>query len=282
MSLQKIKSKIIKDLKGVIPEFRKDNYNFKISELKSRKNTVIHLVFNKKPQNFPKEFVIKIFRTKNIVSENNILIRLRNQNFHVPQVLSLKKPYLFLERIGGINGVNLCDFVNDNLKDTEKLEDLDSGLKTHITWSIEKLAEWLAQLHKKNTVRKRRSEEIFVLNKGDTRLRDFILDLSKEILYGVDFEDSYEGNHMDDLAWICCSLLDTTPGLFDMDNPKHKIDLINIFLKKYYQTNSSFQFDFNYFTKKIIGHLNIVIERRNLPFGPISSTSFIKDLSKEM
>jgi hypothetical protein len=120
------------------------------------------------------------------------------------------------------------------------------------------------------------------LNKGDTRLRDFILNNSGEILYGVDFEDAFEGNHIDDLAWICCSLLDTNPGLFDMEEPKHKIDLINIFLRKYYHTNSDFQFDFNYFTEKIIGHLNIVIERRNLPFGPIRITSFIKDISKEI
>ena len=279
MSLLKIKSKIKKDLKGVIPEFRKDNYNFVINELKSRKNTVINLIFDKKPQDFPKEFVIKIFRTKNIVSENNILIRLRNQNFHVPKIFSLKKPYLLLEKV---KGVNLCDFINDNLKNTEKLDDLDSDLKNQIISSIKNLAEWLAQLHKKNIVRKRRSEEVFVLNKGDTRLRDFIIDNVKDVLYGVDFEDSYEGNHMDDLAWICCSLLDTSPGLFDMDEPKHKIDLINVFLKRYYQINSSFQFDFNYFTEKIIGHLNIVIERRNLPFGPIRTSSFIEDISKEI
>ena len=54
MSLLKIKSKIKKDLKGVIPEFRKDNYNFVINELKSRKNTVINLIFDKKPQDFQK------------------------------------------------------------------------------------------------------------------------------------------------------------------------------------------------------------------------------------
>jgi len=279
MSLQAIRSKLVKDLRGVIPEIRKDNYNFKLYELKSRKNTVLNLVFDKTLQDFPQEFVVKIFRTKNIVSENNILTRLKNQNFHVPKIFSLKKPYLILEKI---EGINLCDFINDNLKDTEELGDLDSDLKTQITSSIEILAKWLAQLHKKNLVRKRRSEEILVLNKGDTRLRDFILDPSREILFGVDFEDAFEGSHMDDLAWICCSLLDTSPGLFDMDEPKHKIDLINLFLRKYYQTNSSFEFDFNYFTEKIIGHLNIVIERRNLPYGPIRSTSFIEDISKEI
>jgi hypothetical protein len=240
---------------------------------------VVHVIFDKILQDFPQEFIIKFFRTKNIVSENNILTRLKNQHFHVPEILSLKKPYLILEKI---EGINLCDFINDSLKNTEKLEDLDSNLKTQITSSIEILAEWLAQLHKKNTVRKRRSEKLFVLNKGDTRLRDFILDPLDKIMYGVDFEDSYEGNHMDDLAWICCSLLDTSPGLFDMDEPKHKIDLINIFLRKYYQMNSSFQFDFNYFTEKMIGHLNIVIERRNLPYGPIRTTSFIEDISKQI
>ncbi len=93
MNLQAIRSKIVKDLRGVIPEFRKDNYNFKIYELKSRKNTVLNLVFDKTLQDFPQEFIVKIFRTKNIVSEKNILTRLKNQNFHVPKIFSLKKPW---------------------------------------------------------------------------------------------------------------------------------------------------------------------------------------------
>lgn len=279
MSLQKIKSKIGKDLKGIIPEVRNKDFNYNITELPSKKNTVINLIFDKKPRDFPKEVVIKIFRTKNIVSENNILIRLKNQNFRVPEILSLKKPYLILEKV---QGVNLSDFINEKLKNSEELDDLSLDVKNQVIKSIEKLAEWLAQLHEKNTVRKHKSEELFVLNKGDTRLRDFIIDFSKDILYGVDFEDAYEGNHMDDLAWICCSLLDTNPGLFDMEEPKHKIELINKFLKKYYQETSSFQFDFTYLAEKIIEYLNIVIQRRNLPYGPISKYSFFEDISKEI
>jgi len=279
MSLQKIKSKIKKDLKGVIPELRDDNFYFEIQELPSKQNLVLSLTFDKKPQDFPQELIIKIFKTKNIVSENNILTRLKNQHFNVPKILKLKKPYLILEKI---DGVNLCDFINDNLKEKEKLEDLNPDLRSQIIWSIEKLAEWLAQLHDKNHVRKKKSEELLVLNKGDSRLRDFIIDFSKGAVYGFDFEDSYEGNHMDDLAWVCCSLLDTSPGLFDMDEPKHKIELINIFLKKYYQTSSSFQFDFNYLAEKIIEHLNVVIIRRNLPFGPIKKTTFLEEISEEI
>jgi len=279
MSLQKIKSKIAKDLKGIIPEFRNKDNNFNIIELESKKNLVLNVVFDKQPRSFPKDFIIKIFKTKNLVSENNILIRLKNQNFPVPNVLGLKNPYLILEKV---EGINLCDFINNNLKDSEKLDDLNSDIRNQVIKSIEKLAEWLTRLHEKNAVRKQKSDELFVLNKGDTRLRDFIIDFAKDTLYGVDFEDAYEGNHIDDLAWICCSLLDTNPGLFDMDEPKHKIELINIFLKKYYQETSSFQFDFTYLAEKIIEYLNIVIQRRNLPFGQISKSSFFEDISKEI
>ncbi|MFW9897175.1 MAG: hypothetical protein ACFFD7_15330 [Candidatus Thorarchaeota archaeon] len=279
MSLQNIKSKIVKNLKGIIPELRKEDFNFNLIELKSRKNTVLNLIFDKKPLNFPQEMVIKIFRTKNIVSEYNILTRLKNQNFHVPIIYALKKPYLILEKV---DGINLCDFINNNLRDTEKLEDIDTKLRLRIIESVEKLAEWLAQLHRKNTATKRRTDELLVLNKGDTRLRDFIYNDANNILYAVDFEDAFQGSHMDDLAWICCSLLDTSPGLFDMEEPKHKIDLINAFLRRYYRSNPDFQFDFNYFTERMIGHLNIVIERRNLPFGPIRTTSFIEDIPSEL
>ncbi|MFX1325987.1 MAG: hypothetical protein ACFE8N_13620, partial [Promethearchaeota archaeon] len=249
MSPEDIAKKISKDLKGVISEFRNKDFNFTITELNSRKNSVFAIVFDKKPLNSPKEFIVKIFKTKKIVSENNILIRLKNQNFSVPEVLFLKNPYLVLEKV---QGVNLCDFINDNLKNLEKLEDLDTDMRNQMVHTIELLAEWLAQMHEKNITRKPNSEEIFVLNKGDTRLRDFIMNFREDKLYGVDFEDAYEGNHMDDLAWICCSLLDTSPGLFDMEEPTHKIDLINYFLRKYYQTSSSYQFDFDYFAEKMI------------------------------
>ena len=278
MSLQKLKTTIIKDLKSIIPELGRKDDSFKITELPSKKNSIISVVFDKKPQNFPKEFIIKIFKTQNIVHENNILIRLKNQKFNVPEILFLKKPYLILKKV---NGINLCDFINENLKDAEDLDDLDSDLRKKIIKSIEKLAGWLALLHEKNIARKKEVPEVFVLNKGDTRLKDFIIDFSNDTLYGVDFEDAYEGSHIDDLAWICCSLLDTDPGIFEMDEPKHKTDLINIFLRKYYQTSSTFQFDFSYLAEKIIEDLNIVIERRNLPFGVISKT-FIEDISKEI
>ncbi|MFX0145038.1 MAG: hypothetical protein ACFE9C_13295 [Candidatus Hodarchaeota archaeon] len=278
MDLHKIQSKMIKDLKQQIPEFNSDN--IEITELPSKKNYVLSVVFDKKPSKLPKEVVIKIFKTKNIAHEINILNRLKNQNFHVPRILFFQKPYLILEKV---NGTNLCDFINDKLKGTHKLDDLDSKVRKDIIQSIEKLAEFLAQFHEKNFVRKKyKAKKKYVLCKGDTRLRDFIFDPLNNIIYPVDFEDSYEGNHLDDLAWICTSLLDTDPGLFEMEEPIHKIELINIFLKKYYQNNIRFPFKFNYLAEKLIENLNIVIERRNLPFGTFSKDKFIVDISKEI
>ncbi|MFX0105137.1 MAG: lipopolysaccharide kinase InaA family protein [Candidatus Hodarchaeota archaeon] len=278
MDLQKIRSRMIRDLKGEISEFSQDN--FLITELPSKKNSVINVVFYKKPTKLPKEVIIKIFRTKNIVHEINILNRLKNQKFHVPSILFFRKPYLILEKV---NGINLCDFINEKLKGTQNLDDLDSKIKSQIIQSIEKLAESIAQIHEKNFVRKRyKAKKKYVLCKGDTRLRDFIYDDANDILYAVDFEDAYEGNYMDDLAWICTSLLDTDPGLFEMEEPKHKIDLINRFLRKYYRTNPKFPFNFNYLAEKIIENLNIVIERRNLPYGVVSKDKFIEDISKEI
>jgi tRNA A-37 threonylcarbamoyl transferase component Bud32 len=278
MDLQKVQIRMVRDLKKRIPELNLDNLT--ITELPSKKNYVINVIFDNKPSKLPKEVIIKIFRTKNIANEINILTRLKNQNFRVPTVLFFQKPYLILEKV---NGINLCDLINEKLSGTQTLSELDFNVRNEIIQSVEILAEFLAQFHEKNFVRKRyKAKKKFVLCKGDTRLRDFIYDESNAVIYAVDFEDAYEGNHLDDLAWICTSLLDTNPGLFEMEEPKHKIELINIFLRKYYQNNVRFPFKFNYLAEKIIENLNTVIERRNLPFGTFSKDRFIDDISKEI
>ncbi|MFX1438578.1 MAG: hypothetical protein ACFFAA_15490, partial [Promethearchaeota archaeon] len=266
------------DLKQQIPELNSDN--IEVTELPSKKNYVFSVQFDKKPSKLPKEIVIKIFRTKNIANEINILNRLKNQNFHVPSILFFHKPYLILEKL---NGINLCDFINEKLKGTQTLDDVDPKIRKEIIQSIEKLATFLAQFHEKNFVRKRyKAKKKYVLCKGDARLRDFVYDHINGIVYAVDFEDAFEGNHIEDIASICTSLLDTDPGLFEMEEPEHKIDLINVFLKKYYQKNPKFPFIFDFFAEKLIENLNIVIERRNLPYGPISKDRFIVDFTKKI
>jgi len=278
MEILNIRKEIITNLREEIPELVDKFNHFILKLLPSKKNTVTELVFNKATENYPKEFIIKIFRTENIENEYDTLKRLQKQNILTPDILFYKKPFLILEKL---NGINLCDFINDNLRGVKNLDDLDSDIKINLLKSIEKLTDWLSQLHNNNLIGKNEFSEDIVLNKGDTRLRDFIYDSSSNTIYGTDFEDSYEGNHLDDIAWICCSLLDTNPGIFEMNDPKPKIELINLFLKNYYNLNPSYQFNFKYFTEQLIENLNIVMRRRSISLS-LDKSSFIEHISKEL
>jgi len=276
MNLQRIKKKIIKDLRVEIPELSVEGANILLKRLTSKKNIVFELDFKRKPKKLPKVVILKLFRKENADNEYKTYKKLENQKLSIPKLLLFKKPYLILEKV---EGINLCDLINDHLINKIKLDELKPSVFEIVTNSVHKVAEWMANLHSQNIVEKRGSSEIIVLNKGDSRLRDFIMNIDKNILYGFDFEDSYEGNFHDDLAWICCALLDTNPGIFEIFEPKHKTKLINIFLEKYFRINVNFQFSFEYFVDQLIENLNIVIKRRSLTIGPINKESIFKNIS---
>ena len=278
MDPEKVKKKLISDLSADIPEFDKEENPFSLKRLQSKKNQVYELTFKVKPKEFPKTLILKLFRTEFAEKEHKALKKLKKQTLSVPKVLFFKKPYILLEKL---KGANLCDFINDPLKKVRSLSELDEKTHTKIISSVKKLAGWLAKLHRQNIINDKDPFHIIVFNKGDTRLRDFIMNFYDENLYGFDFEESYEGNYLDDLAWVCCALLDTDPGIFEMFEPIHKIELINIFLKEYFRINPDFQFSFQYFAEKLIENLNIVIKRRNLEFGPVSKNSILKSISKD-
>lgn len=273
MELFKIRKDIIIHLKDDFPELIDKFNHFILSQYTSKKNTVVHLTFNKKTESFPKEIIIKIFKNDNADKEYATLKQLHEQNILVPNIIFYKKPYLILERI---EGINLCDFINDRLLKVADLDGLDAITKKEILMSIEELANWLSNLHTNNVI-----EDSKVLNKGDTRLRDFIYNPSDNKIYGLDFEESYEGNHIDDISWICCSLLDTNPGIFETGYPKSKIELINHFLKSYYRITPSTHFDFNYFTMKLIENLNLVMKRRGIDMV-LQSSRFFEGMSRDM
>ena len=123
-------------------------------------------------------------------------------------------------------------------------------------------------------------ENVIALNKGDTRLRDFIVNFSTNTLYGVDFENAYEAHYLEDISWICCSLIDTNPGIFELTVPSHKIELINIFLKEYYNINKDFLFSFEKFSELLIRNLNQVIKRRRLGMGNLNIDIILDKLYK--
>ncbi|MFX0148826.1 MAG: hypothetical protein ACFE8E_13895 [Candidatus Hodarchaeota archaeon] len=278
MEILEIRKQIIIDLREDIPELVDKFNHFILKKLPSRRNFVLNIVFNRRTERFPKEFIIKLFKTENFKNEYNTLNSLMKQNLMIPKIIFYKEPYLFLEKV---SGMNLCDFINDSLRNVVNLDDLEKESKEKIFNSLEKLASWLAQLHKSNIYDDSNSSEIIVLNKGDTRLRDFIYNLEEDIIFGLDFEDAYQGNHLDDIAWICCALLDTNPGIFELDDPKLKIDLLNFFLKSYYKKNHDFQFNYNYFAGQLIENLNLVMRRRNINLT-LDKTFFIEEISKEV
>ncbi|MFX1496682.1 MAG: hypothetical protein ACFFBH_04060 [Promethearchaeota archaeon] len=277
MEILELRKRIIIDLREDVPELVDKFNHFILKKLPSKRNSVLNIVFNRRTERFPKEFIIKLFKTDNFKNEYTTLITLAQQDLLIPKIIFHKEPYLFLEKVPGIN---LCDFINDKLRHVVSLNDLDNESKEKIFKGLNKLAFWLAQLHKGNIYDKTNHSGIIVLNKGDTRLRDFIYDYEEDNLYGLDFEDSHRGDHLDDIAWICCALLDTNPGIFELDDPKLKIDLLNFFLKSYYEINTNFQFDYTYFAGKLIENLNLVMKRRNINLI-LDKSYFVQEIPKE-
>ena len=278
MELFKIRKDLITHLRKDFPELVDKFNHFILFQFVSKKNKVVHLTFNRKTESLPKEVVIKIFTNDSADTEYDTLKHLYEQDILVPNIIFYKKPFLILEKI---EGINLCDFINDRLLKVANLDSLDAITKKELLMCIEKLANWLSKLHTSNILEDKELLHVKVLNKGDTRLRDFIYNPSNTKMVGLDFEDSYEGNHIDDIAWICCSLLDTNPGIFEQTVPIAKIELINHFLKSYYRINPATYFDFKYFTEKLIENLNTVMYRRGLDMI-LDSQNFIKEISRDM
>ncbi len=278
MELLKIRQDLIIHLREDFPELVDKFNHFILTQFQSKKNTVVHLTFNRKTESLPKEVVIKIFTNDNADNEYDILKQLYDQEILVPKIIFYKKPFLILEKI---EGINLCDFINDKLLEVADFDSLDTITKQELLMCIEQLANWLSKLHTNNIKEDKEHLHTKVLNKGDTRLRDFIYNPSDNKMFGLDFEDSYEGHHIDDIAWICCSLLDTNPGIFEQTVPLVKIELINLFLKSYYRINPETHFDFKYFTEKLIENLNTVMNRRDIDMI-LNKDNFIKEISRDM
>ncbi len=153
-----------------------------------------------------------------------------------------------------------------NLIKTNNLSKIDPNVRETLSSNIKLLAKWSTEFHKKNVYKSKELKGLIVLNKGDVRLRDFIANTSDNLIYGVDFENAYKGNHLDDLSGLCCALLDTSPGIFEKKGVNYKFSLIKLFLKEYYRLNDEFIsfFNDNYFAKKVINNIRIVIKRRKL------------------
>jgi hypothetical protein len=252
--------------------------SFSVKLFKSKRNHVYEIYSKNQLKMLPQTFIVKEFQTPNANREVEIIRHLQNQHIPVASVLLFDPPYLILKKI---EGENLCDFINVPLLGTHSFNQVQVDLKEEIILGVNLLAKWFANLHRKNIIKEEEIETIIVLNKGDTRLRDFIINLSNNSIYGLDFEHAYEGDYLEDLCWICCSLIDTNPGIFELSKPSHKIKLINLFLKEYFRINKEFLFSFDRFANLLIENLNNVIRRRGLNLGDLNKKEILNRLYKK-
>ncbi|MBY9007292.1 MAG: hypothetical protein KGD63_11100 [Candidatus Lokiarchaeota archaeon] len=259
--------------------FDNPEVTYSLIPIKSHKNPIYELTLTNQTKNTSEVYIIKRLQIESANIEYNSIKLLKKQNMNVPSVLLYKNPFIIQEKI---IGTDLCDYINENLIGKKDLSEVPNEIKDNLYNAIKLLAKWLAKFHKNNIIPKDDEGKIIVLNKGDARLKNFIINTSNDKLYGIDFEESHEGNYIEDISWVCCSLIDTNPGIFEMEEPLHKIELLNLFLREYFTLNHDFKFSFSDFTRSLIENLNKVIIRRELNFGLLNKNTFLSKIIKEI
>ena len=174
--------------------------------LKSKKNEVYLLSLIDTPFQKYDKVILKKYHTRSPMLEVNLLSKLYSTNL-VPKLLLDAKEFVVLEYI---EGQNLCDVLNSTL-------DLKYA---------QMLAEWFANFHQALPA----TNEVVTL-KGDAHLRNFIVRDGR--CYGLDFEESYVGSFVNDIAQAAGSIFDTHPGIEDPLFFPAKLMLVSKFLKTY-------------------------------------------------
>ncbi len=161
-----------------------DNQPYEITfhRLRSKKNIVLKLRISSDRVELP-DLIAKLFITSGFDRELKVLKRSQENGLAVPQVIAAKDGVILMKFI---HGEVLTDVINE----------------TFSTTATENLAIWYYRFH-----------NIHSLIKGDPRLRNFIY--QGETLYGLDFEESREGDWMEDIGGVAASLLDTRPILHE-------------------------------------------------------------------
>ena len=173
-------------------------------QFKSKKNTVGYVVLNGQAR-ILKWYVPGL--KKNLDIEYEILKK-GSLELSMPTPLE-KDTENYVLVMSYIVGENVCDFINNQKAPFEE--------KKHV---IDLLADWLVKFHALF-----KSMEGFRI-RGDPSLRNFLL--SRDRLYGVDFEESRIGKPVEDVAGICASILSTDPMFTD-----EKYQLCQQFLDSY-------------------------------------------------
>jgi tRNA A-37 threonylcarbamoyl transferase component Bud32 len=194
----------MRDIQELIENVEKYKTLLLQKRFESKKNTVAYVLHNGQPR-ILKWFVPGLKRNMEIEYS---MLKKGFSHLTMPSPLEKDSENNVLV-MSYIMGENVCDILND----PQKI--LEEKIKV-----VHLLADWFVNFH---TFFK--SEEGFRL-RGDANLKNFIL--SRDHVWGVDFEESRIGKPSEDLATLCVSLLSTDPMFTD-----EKFQFCQIFLDAY-------------------------------------------------
>lgn len=170
----------------------------------SKKNTVAYVLFNNQPR-ILKWYVPGL--KQNMETEYSFLKKSAS-HLKVPSVYEKDTENNVLI-LSYILGSNICDTIHDPEVSLEKKQRI-----------FVQLAEWFVLFHLFF-----KTEEAFFIH-GDPSIRNFIV--SRNHLWGVDFEEARKGKPVEDVAGVCASLLTTDPMFTD-----EKFHLCSTFIGSY-------------------------------------------------
>jgi aminoglycoside phosphotransferase (APT) family kinase protein len=128
-------------------------------------------------------------------NERDMLKRCRDAGVPAPYSISVLQNAILMEFIDGINLSSLFDSV---MTSPEAKDGLTGYPRQEL---IDGLASWLAQFHHSFG---------FKMCRGDSILKNFIV--SRKKVYGIDFEESGEGDPIKDVGQVCSYALSTDPA----------------------------------------------------------------------
>ncbi|MFO7991391.1 MAG: phosphotransferase [Thermoplasmata archaeon] len=183
----------------------------------SKKNNVFKIEYG------GNRYVVKRFSDEfkeGMEREKEVLTRCMESGVHVPRIIEYRHGSLVMEYIPGDDCKN--SFLDRGVDGKKEL--------------LAKVAGWLFDFHKAFEFKGRR---------GDSILANFIL--SRRDIYGIDFEESVEGDYLRDIGDLCTSVLRLKPAFTES-----RFSMVRYFLDEYFTRSGRDEVDIN---EQLVGSL---------------------------
>lgn len=208
-------------------------------KFESRKNNVFLLIKQNTKSSI--SYVLKEFSEEfkgNLNTEFRTLKQLYTLNIAVPKIINYSKDFLLLNYIPGMRIMDIINFDNNNkeLLSVTKIGDI-----------FNELGAWFSMLHFKTLDDSGNS-----ILKGDCALKNFIYNPASDndLLFGIDFEESFIAQPILDLGTIGAVILTIKP-IFSKQNS----EFFKILIESYNKTLGRYSKDELYYNNK-----NLIID----------------------